>query len=285
MSRERWGTFAVNDHLRKNPFAADVLMYDRLIIPRPEGPAEKARWAGAEWEPDELDRLLEVLRVDAKEESKRRATTVPWNEYTRDLFKRRAETAQIVDQEANYGLTRRLLATELQPAAPAGVIPISVVTAYPSDVEAQNDWVPNEFQNRAETLTMALAHQFLVPEPEGRTDTEVLKEAVKLTDEADFRKKRQQLYDCQEDVIRRGIADDQALEEMAEYVQEYNRATEKAVNKVYVKFAFTLVPVAITALAGPLAPAVGAGAIANLTRQKAGGRGRKERSSGNVSYG
>ena len=266
MSRERWGTFAVNDHLRANAFAADVLLYDRLIIPKPEGSAERVRWEKVGWEPDELDKLLEVLRVDDKDENKQRAKTVAWTEFTRNLFSKRAETAHIVDQEKNYGLTRRLLTTELRPAAPVGVIPISVVTAYPSEVEAQNDWVQNESTEPAATLTVAISNRFLVPQPEGKSNLELLKEAVGLTDDADFRKKRQKLYDWQEDVIKRGISNEKALEEMAEYVEEYNQATEKAVNKVYVKFAFTLVPIAITALAGPLAPAVGAGAIANLIR-------------------
>jgi hypothetical protein len=53
---------------------------------------------------------------------------------------------------------------------------------------------------------------------------------------------------------------------MAQYVHEYNAATKKAERDVYTKFAFTLVPVLATALAGPIAPAVGVGAIANLVR-------------------
>jgi hypothetical protein len=141
-----------------------------------------------------------------------------------------------------------------------------VVTAYPSEVEAQNDWLQNELAKPAATLTIAIANRFLVPQPEGKSNLQLLKEAVGLTDDADFRKKRQKLYDWQEDVIKRGISNEKALEEMAEYVNDYNQATEKAVNKVYVKFAFTLVPIAITALAGPLAPVAGVGAIANLIR-------------------
>jgi hypothetical protein len=32
---ELWGTFSVKDHLRERAFVAEVLLYDRLVIPRP----------------------------------------------------------------------------------------------------------------------------------------------------------------------------------------------------------------------------------------------------------
>lgn len=265
MSRERWGTFSVRDHMRKQPFAADVLMYDRLIIPRPDSSSERKTWSESGWGPKRLDSILNVLRAD-ENSPKGHAISVPWNQYTRELFRQRAATANIVDKEANYGLTARLLAKELRPPAPEGVIPVAVLAAYPSIEMAQKEWIPNEDQKRRETLTMALAHRFLVPEPKGKTDLELLKEAVDLADDSEFRTKRALLYQWQDDAIRAGISDATALEEMAEHVDQYNVATKKAVGKVYVKFAFTLIPVGITAFAGPLAPAVAAGAIANLVR-------------------
>ena len=97
MGRERWGTFSVRDHTYKQPFAADVLMYDQLVIPRPGDAAERARWTKAKWAPKRLDSLLEVLRADS---TNGRAITVPWTKQTRELFRRRADTATIVDHEA-----------------------------------------------------------------------------------------------------------------------------------------------------------------------------------------
>lgn len=38
-----WGTFSVADHLRRRPFVADVLLYDRLIVPVPDGDDEVQR--------------------------------------------------------------------------------------------------------------------------------------------------------------------------------------------------------------------------------------------------
>ena len=35
---ELWGTFSVMDHLREGAFLAEVIMYDRLLIPVPPNP-------------------------------------------------------------------------------------------------------------------------------------------------------------------------------------------------------------------------------------------------------
>ena len=91
-------------------------------------------------------------------------------------------------------------------------------------------------------------------------------EEILLADDAEFQKKRAQMYQWQEGIIQAGISDAKALQEMAQYIEEYNLATKRAVRKVYTKFAFTLIPIAITAVAGPLALAAGDGAIANLVK-------------------
>jgi hypothetical protein len=264
LSRERWGTFSVKDHTREQPFAADVLMYDRLVIPKPSDKAERCRWSTEGWDPDRLDAILKVLKADKPEGH---AVTAEWNKGTRNLFKQRIETTKIVDDEANYGMTRRLLATDLLPDAPeSGITRVAMVAAYPSVAAAQKEWIENTEQARRETLTLALAHQLEVPKPKGKTYLELLEEAVGVANDAEFRDKRAQMYQWQETAIRDGIPNENALEEMAQYVHEYNTATKKAERDVYKKFAFTLIPVLVTALAGPIAPAVGVGAIANLVR-------------------
>jgi len=264
MSRERWGTFSVKDHTFENPYAADVLIYDRLIIPRPGDSEERALWASKErnWNPDLLDSLLEILRAD---KSGGRAITVPWNQTTRDLFNTRAETANLIDQEAHYGLTRRLLSEDLRPEAPPGVVPTAVLSAYPSIIEAEKEWVDNE-QVKRETLTLAVKHHFLLPDPKGKTAQELLQEAVGLADDADFQRKRAKLYGWQDDVILKGLATEDALEEMEQYVIDYEAAVKRAVGEVYGKFAFTLIPIALTALGGPIGTLSGVSSIMNLVR-------------------
>jgi hypothetical protein len=263
MSRERWGTFSVNDHTLEYAFAADVLMYDRLIIPRPDNPEERSVWASAGWNPERLESFLEVLRADTPNG---RAITVPWNQTTRDLYNARAETARVVDEEAHYGLTRRLLTAELRPEAPPGALPTAVIPAYPSIGEAGKEWIENEEHSQRETLTLAVKHRFVVPDRKGKTERELLQIAVDLADAPGFKEKRAKLYGWQDDVIRSGIDNEHALEEMEQYISDYNTAVQQAVDEVYTKFAFSLVPIALTALTGPIATLAGIGSNASLVR-------------------
>jgi hypothetical protein len=79
---ELWGTFSVRDHLRKRAFVAEVLAYDRLVIPRPptedeeeSKPGEETqfrRWRRNKWNPGRLNRFLELLR------EKQLAIDLPW---------------------------------------------------------------------------------------------------------------------------------------------------------------------------------------------------------------
>jgi hypothetical protein len=266
LSRQRWGTFSVRDHVDPHPFAADVLLYDRLILPVPGDSQERTRWADAGWQPDRLDKLLEVLRTSG-DEQKRHAITVTWNQNTRDLFNQRVLTASVVSGEANkLHWTRQLLAGELRPEAPVGVIPVSVVATYPSVDAAEQDWVENPADQPRAVLTAALAHSFLVPAPRGRGDLELLRDAVALADEEDFQQKRARMHAWQDDVLQKGISTPKAVEEMAQYVEEYNAATKKAMGEVYRKFAFTLIPIAIAAVPGPLSIPAGLAGIAELVK-------------------
>jgi hypothetical protein len=80
MPIERWGTFAVNDHLRKKAFVADVLLYDKLVIPYPppDDPKEQERWNTEQWSPAWLESLLEILGD--------RVEPVRWDEFRRNEF-------------------------------------------------------------------------------------------------------------------------------------------------------------------------------------------------------
>jgi len=56
-----WGTFSVIDHTRHQPFIADVLLYDRLVIPVPNGADEVERWRGLHRDPDLQNRLVGIV--------------------------------------------------------------------------------------------------------------------------------------------------------------------------------------------------------------------------------
>jgi hypothetical protein len=71
-----WGTFSVADHLRERPFVADVLLYDRLVVPVPAGDAELARWQQRKRNPELQAALLKLIGPNI-------VVRAPWNEQRR----------------------------------------------------------------------------------------------------------------------------------------------------------------------------------------------------------
>lgn len=94
MKTELWGMFSVKDHLRKRPFVAEVLLYDRLVIPRPPTPDEEmpepgkedqvARWIRHKWKPNRLRELLEILQEAQLPAGGQLALELPWGEKARE---------------------------------------------------------------------------------------------------------------------------------------------------------------------------------------------------------
>src|SRR6266568_999275 len=84
---ELWGTFSVKDHVRPRAFVAEVLLYDRLVIPRPPtreeeqrlpGEADQSvRWGANGWKPGRLRDLLDILGEHEL------AIELPWGDQAR----------------------------------------------------------------------------------------------------------------------------------------------------------------------------------------------------------
>lgn len=85
MRLQQWGTFSVRDHLKPRAFVAEVLLFDKLVIPRPatqkemnaEGRGEPSedqviRWRRNQWDPDHQRDLLDILGEEGL------AIELPW---------------------------------------------------------------------------------------------------------------------------------------------------------------------------------------------------------------
>lgn len=92
MSIERWGCFSVKDHKRPRAFIADVVLYDRLVVPYPSDEPERKEWKKNKWAPERLLRMLDALGD--------LAIPVAWNDYTRDIFNERYRAAQGAEGDA-----------------------------------------------------------------------------------------------------------------------------------------------------------------------------------------
>jgi hypothetical protein len=63
MAIEMWGTFSVRDHAFDRAFIADVLLYDRLVIPTLPGSDAETDWP-VEWDIKKQKSLLALFGQD-----------------------------------------------------------------------------------------------------------------------------------------------------------------------------------------------------------------------------
>lgn len=167
MTRETWGTYSVKDHLEDHPWAADVILYDRLVIPVPydlEGGPDWQRWIDQGWEPAKQASLLHIL--------KDRAYPISWSPYLQEQWK--AEWRDAVSRQANrehgnpanpYTSTAEVLTRGL----PSRVNAVTAVATYRSSDEMSNAISMRRVEpNRPMPVgqsTVVIGREFLIPDP------------------------------------------------------------------------------------------------------------------------
>lgn len=237
MPRQRWGTFSVMDHLRPNPFIADVLLYDRLVLPYPPDESERNRWK--KWKPDHLDECINALGG--------RAYKVLWDTvqqiaYRRELASARAATEKM--RSRGYvvdggGMTRSVLVKGVQAQSQEwGTRPPLVMSAYPSALDFKKDSGIDPKKLDAGKIKAIFSHRFLVPKCAPKDEIKLLKDVVALSSSKDFASKRDLFYQWQEEVVlKENLTAIQALNEMEALLLELDEYTKKVTKKWYRKFA------------------------------------------------
>jgi hypothetical protein len=262
MSKEHWGTFSVTDHCAYRAFVTDVMLYDRLVIPVP-AKGKEAKWADEGWEPGKQEHLLKILGD--------RAVRVEWNDYTEERWAKRFEAGKSVGRDTE-AWAMQYSRTELTKDLPSHVMGVEAVSAFQSIDELEKGLGMREVGAAANILlppgavTAILAHEFLVPDEPGWSHEDLLRAALDLSSEAQFRRKRANLWRWQWDyvdgqlVVTDRAAIESALEEMQELVAEERRELEKSRLLLASKYAFligSLTVAAMTIAAAPVAlPAV-----------------------------
>jgi hypothetical protein len=279
VGREVWGTYSVRDHLREHPWAADVLLYDRLVIPVPPDPddpwdpGEWARWEENKWQPERQRELLTVLGE--------RAYPVPWRQNLRDQW-------STLHADAQTGLAQGIGAEGRRPTAanpyvatamllgrglPRRVTAVTAVATYRSLAEMENavalrrlapdDPLP------AGQLTVVIGREFLAPDPgEFSDDRDLLKAALDIEDD-DVRRRRAAYWRWQREFLRDGIFVTQdsiadAAEEMQDLIADEQRAVRQSRKRLVTLFAITTATAAATLLAAPLTPVALAAAFLSV---------------------
>jgi hypothetical protein len=273
--RELWGTFSVRDHRDERPFVADVLLYDRLIIPYPPDMVERERWEQPElnWDPGRQQRVLDVLRRHGEDDPL--VFQIPWDEQRRESFDRTFHAAEAAGLEVDgYEWTAGQLLTdhEVKRAMAAADVRPRVVAAYVSRAAFENDARVEPFsvaesedkQIGHERLSILVGRRFLVPEtkaePSEELDLDLLERAARLAAKASFKQKRSAYNDWVDRVIREGLTSKEAVARMNTLLAEYKLIAEEELGETRIEQAFLVAGTAM-AVAGHFFPPLWVGNV------------------------
>lgn len=255
MSKQVWGTFSVKDHCDPRAFVSDVMLYDRLVIPVPpeNDPQERQRWAENGWQPDRLDKLLEILGE--------RAFSVPWDDQRQKKWKSRFAAGKSLAQATGdwaFAATRDVLTDGL----PRHVTGIQAVANYTSMEELENELGLKDAPDQplyGGAAVAIIGHEFLVPADAKWSYENLLREAVELSSEPAFRRKRSSFWRWQREFMDdKGITDQSAIrdavDEMQDLLEDERAVIRKKKIKTGVQFAFLVGSITLGMLAAPLVP-------------------------------
>lgn len=203
MAIERWGALSVADHKDLSALVANVLLYDRLVIPmytESDDRDELEYWNDKHWDP--------VGQLTRRKQLGELAIECAWDKKRRQSYKDRYQVSLQLDAEANGEMiTRWLLTEEEDYQLPTGVNHADIFVAYNSE-QSTLDEMPRQ---KIDDLTLSdesqigvlIAHELQVPDLK---DKELaLSEAISLSKEAEFRAKRSDLYEFQMACLNRGM--------------------------------------------------------------------------------
>ena len=252
------------DHHRKRPFVADLILYDKLVIPVPPQKDDTARkeWQRRQWRPGELEDCVGAI----KDVNDQLVWDVPWVPDS-DVFESRwkavkdvacdthnlAETRKIDPDRPAYHVTRKILeGVARDPKNWCDLGPgvwVDPMAAYPSQEAFARDVTVEvgQLTARAEEGTLAgvFGWQFVVPEDRGLDDLALLGEAAQLASDADFRKKRRDFHEWRRKVIVEGVTDMTAVEAMEALVRDYGEAVRNAGIKTKTLYGFAVVGIGL----------------------------------------
>lgn len=241
-----WAAFSVKDHCTPGAFIAEVFLYDHLLIPvvpmrrdglsADEASEEWNRWKANGWEPARLNQLVAILGE--------RATPIPW---TKPLQQQWHDQMQSASTASTSPLTEEIrqarangyvmTGSVLEKFAPCMAQTFVAVSQYRS-LEDLERAMPVRRVDRpafpvpAGSLLAVLGHELLVPEDPDRDDYQLLTEAVDVSSNSIYRKKRKQLYLWQQEFVDSEKLTDvisikSAVEQMSDLVHDLNAATGK----------------------------------------------------------
>lgn len=256
--RQRWAAFSVRAHRDLGSLAADILLYDRLILPVPEDDPERDRWISEKWNPDEIAKRVV--------QSAGRIIGVPWTADLRGEWQNRWNQLRTLGDEVAYGLTGVIYAS-YQPAwdvIAAGLQPDQVPERKPAilagyqsaeEAKAELGWSPlGHWQEGQPTpdkslpgarpidQVVALHVRRMVCEPEIHHPEDGFLTAVKLAENDRFQRARRNLFNWEDDLFVDGWDPEAAENKLRGLEEEYRDAVRAEARRTRMRWVAMLLP-------------------------------------------
>jgi hypothetical protein len=255
MAIERWGSLSVADHNDVSALTANVLLYDRLVIPmytESDDRDELAYWDKMGWHPE-----VQIVR---RKQLGELAIECAWDKNKREYYSDRYKAALQINSEANGEMTTRLLLAMDKYPLPKGVNHADIFVGYDSEQSSfkeipRSEAIYDELKSESR-IGVLIAHEFWVPNianPE-----ESLQEAINLSKESEFRNKRSDLYDFQMNCLSRGMSPKAVVAELRDRNLEMVDYLQKQKIPLQKKAAFMLAQTLASVIAGSFSAPFGA---------------------------
>jgi hypothetical protein len=256
--RQRWAAFSVRAHRDLASLAADVLLYDRLILPVPEDDPERERWIRKQWDPDDI--ALRVVQAAGH------IIAVPWTAQLRAEWQNRWNQLRKLGEEVAYGLTGAVyasyppawneIAAGLQPDQLPERKP-AILAAYQSADEAKAELglmplrtaqdsrlepTKNMPGGRPIDLVVAVRIHRMVHEPDIADPEEAFLVAVKLAESDRFQRARRNLFDWEDQLHVDGWEPEEVEQKLPGLEEEYRDAVRAEVRRTRKRWVATLLP-------------------------------------------
>lgn len=246
-----WGCYSVRDHLEPRAFVADLLLYDRLVVPVP-AQEDVGRWEHLGWDPDRQQQLLDTAEPFVER--------VEWRQDLRVEFSERFSAALSAEEIGSIGrraagvsgweLTRRMISDEIRgdvlDDAPDG--DIRAVSVYAEADRFDSEWSVDavfpfihrssvvapgrlrevrEPSNAAlEELAQTVVTKLVVPD-DGQDDVEVLRKTVTLLERGDVSARRSEFQAVLAEFYSKGLKDETIIDEIDDLLIAYNEKIRK----------------------------------------------------------
>jgi hypothetical protein len=245
MARRLWGCYSVADHLEPRAFVADLLLYDRLVVPVPSKD-DLARWE-ERWDPARQQRLLAILGTYAER--------MEWSAPLRDRWEEMCSPAapaldideSAPDPDRPFELTRRVISEQLRAKA-AEEGDVRGVAVYAKPDRFDRDWhltgkfpfvrwtarvAPGPLREAANTLpaeqqdlAKVVVTRLVIPD-DGLDDEEALKRTVDLVSRDDVAERRAAFHELLGSLGAEGVRTDAVVGEVEDLLEGLNESVKR----------------------------------------------------------